>query len=160
VFIVKNLEHFRLQVSPSELESILVVHPAIQDAAVVGIEDETYGELPGAFIVREPETRITEDEIKGYVARKYSYFMNMSFFHYFHSIFKRKLLSANIKLKLHKNLIRSVMIYACPAWEFPSENHLLKLQCLQNKALRTTWRFPAAHIGLRYACGFPNSVCL
>lgn len=60
-----------MQVSPSELESILVVHPAIEDAAVVGIEDETYGELPGAFIVREPDSHITEDEIKAYVARKY-----------------------------------------------------------------------------------------
>jgi acyl-CoA synthetase (AMP-forming)/AMP-acid ligase II len=59
-----------LQVSPSELESILVVHPAIQDAAVVGIEDETYGELPGAFIVREPNIHITADEIKDYVACK------------------------------------------------------------------------------------------
>jgi acyl-CoA synthetase (AMP-forming)/AMP-acid ligase II len=62
-----------LQVSPSEIESILVVHPAIQDAAVVGIQDETYGELPGAFIVREPDTHITEYEIKDYVACKYPF---------------------------------------------------------------------------------------
>lgn len=47
------------------------MHSAIQDAAVIGIEDETYGELPGAVIVREPDTQITEDEIKDYVACKY-----------------------------------------------------------------------------------------
>jgi hypothetical protein len=29
------------------------------------------------------------------------------------------------------------MTYACPAWEFAAEPHLLKLQCLQNKVLRT-----------------------
>jgi acyl-CoA synthetase (AMP-forming)/AMP-acid ligase II len=90
------LEDFWLQVSPSELESILVEHPAIQDAAVVGIEDETYGELPGAFIVREPETHITEEEIKGYIARMYSFSMNMSgyysFSYYFHCILKELLL--------------------------------------------------------------------
>jgi acyl-CoA synthetase (AMP-forming)/AMP-acid ligase II len=82
------LEDFWLQVSPSELESILVVHPAIQDAAVVGIEDETYGELPGAFIVREPNSHITEDEIKVYVAGKYSFSETMAsfycFFYYCH----------------------------------------------------------------------------
>jgi hypothetical protein len=30
------------------------------------------------------------------------------------------------------------MTYACPAWEFAAESHLLKLQRLQNKVLRTT----------------------
>jgi hypothetical protein len=84
----ENLEDFWLQVSPSELESILIAHPSIQDAAVVGIEDEIYGELPGAFIVREPDSHITEDEIKAYVACKYSFFETMasfySFFYYCH----------------------------------------------------------------------------
>ena len=61
-----------MQVSPSELESILVLHPGIQDAAVIGIEDETYGELPGAFVVRDRDTLITADDIKHYVACKYS----------------------------------------------------------------------------------------
>lgn len=63
-------ENIFLQVSPSELESILVMHPDIQDAAVVGIEDEMFGELPTAFIVREPDVYVTEDQIKDYVARK------------------------------------------------------------------------------------------
>jgi hypothetical protein len=30
------------------------------------------------------------------------------------------------------------MIYACLAWEFPVDSHLLKLQRLQNTVLRTT----------------------
>jgi hypothetical protein len=34
------------------------------------------------------------------------------------------------------------MTYACPAWEFAADTHLLKLQRLQNKALRTTGNFP------------------
>jgi hypothetical protein len=32
--------------------------------------------------------------------------------------------------------------YACPAWEFVADNHLLKLQHLQNKVLCTTGNFP------------------
>jgi hypothetical protein len=39
-------------------------------------------------------------------------------------------------------LIRSVMTYACPAWEFAAESHLLKLQRLQNRVLRTIRNFP------------------
>jgi hypothetical protein len=52
-----------------------------------------------------------------------------------YSVFKSERLSANIKLTLHKALIRSVMTYACPVWEFAAECHLLKLQRLQNKVL-------------------------
>jgi hypothetical protein len=59
-----------------------------------------------------------------------------------YSLFKIERLSANIKLTLHKALIRSVMTYACPAWEFAAETYLLKLQRLQNKVLRTTDSFP------------------
>jgi hypothetical protein len=59
-----------------------------------------------------------------------------------YSLFKSERLSANIKLTLHKALIRSVMTYACHAWEFAAECHLLKLQRLQNKVLRTIGNFP------------------
>jgi hypothetical protein len=34
------------------------------------------------------------------------------------------------------------MTYACPAWKFAADNHLLKLQCLQNKVIRTIGNFP------------------
>jgi hypothetical protein len=34
------------------------------------------------------------------------------------------------------------MTYACPAWVFADEFHLLKLQRLQNKVLRTIGNFP------------------
>jgi hypothetical protein len=34
------------------------------------------------------------------------------------------------------------MIYACPAWEFGTDTHLIKLQRLQNKVLRTIGNFP------------------
>jgi hypothetical protein len=59
-----------------------------------------------------------------------------------YSLLKSERLSANIKLTLHKALIRSVMTYACPAWEFAAGTHLLKLQHLQNKVFYTTGNFP------------------
>jgi hypothetical protein len=59
-----------------------------------------------------------------------------------YSLFKSERLSANIKLTLLKALIRSVMTYACPAWEVAAECHFLKLERLQNKVLRTIGNFP------------------
>jgi ribosome-binding factor A len=59
-----------------------------------------------------------------------------------YSLFKSQRLSANIKLALHKALIKIMMIYACPSWEFAADNHLLKSQRLQNKVLHTTGNFP------------------
>jgi hypothetical protein len=56
-----------------------------------------------------------------------------------YSLFKSERLSANIKLTLYKALIRSVMNYASPAWEFAADAHLIKLQ---NKVLRTICNFP------------------
>jgi len=59
-----------------------------------------------------------------------------------YSLFKSERLSANIKLTLYKALIRSVMTYACPTWEFAADTHLLKLQRLQNRVLRSTGNYP------------------
>lgn len=55
-----------LQVSPSELENILLKHSGIQDAAVIGIPDERCGELPRAYIVRS-NANLTEDEVAEFV---------------------------------------------------------------------------------------------
>jgi hypothetical protein len=59
-----------------------------------------------------------------------------------YSLFESERLNANIKLTLHKTLIRSVMTYACPAWELAAHTYHLKLHRLQNKVLRTTGNFP------------------
>jgi hypothetical protein len=50
--------------------------------------------------------------------------------------------NANIKLILLKALIRSVTTYACPAWEYAAESHLLELQRLQNRVLHITGNIP------------------
>jgi hypothetical protein len=54
-----------------------------------------------------------------------------------YSIFKSKRLRANIKLIVYRALIRSIMNYACPTWEFAADTHLIKLQRLQNRVLRS-----------------------
>jgi len=51
-----------LQVSPAEVEGVLVTHPTIRDAAVVGRPDPRKGEVPIAYIVaRGPVERAALD---------------------------------------------------------------------------------------------------
>jgi hypothetical protein len=64
-------------------------------------------------------------------------------------LFKSECSSVNIKLTLHKALIRSVMTHVRPAWELAADTCLFKLQRLQNKVLRSTGNFP----GFTPVCG-------
>uniref|UniRef100_A0A2A4K1W8 Uncharacterized protein n=1 Tax=Heliothis virescens TaxID=7102 RepID=A0A2A4K1W8_HELVI len=59
-----------MQVAPAELESLLRSHPAVQDAAVIGVPHEFYGEAPKAFIIRKNGLKITEEELQDFVASK------------------------------------------------------------------------------------------
>ncbi|WYZ35152.1 hypothetical protein EsH8_I_001428 [Colletotrichum jinshuiense] len=54
------------QVAPAELEALLVTHPKIQDAAVIGIDGEGT-ELPRAYVVAD-KNQISADEIQKWVA--------------------------------------------------------------------------------------------
>lgn len=64
---VKELIKYKAwQVAPAELEALLLTHPAIADAAVVGMRDEECGEVPRAFVVRRSE--ISAEDIIAFVA--------------------------------------------------------------------------------------------
>ncbi len=54
-------------VFPSEVENLLVRHPAVAEVAVVGAPDAEFGQSLAAFIVAEPGFEPTVDEIKQYV---------------------------------------------------------------------------------------------
>ncbi|KAH6924148.1 hypothetical protein HPB50_012812 [Hyalomma asiaticum] len=60
------------QVVPSEIEDLLVKHPLVQEAAVVGIDHPELGEAPTAFVVTKPSDRgcITEEELVRLVAEQ------------------------------------------------------------------------------------------
>jgi len=58
------------QVAPAELEALLLTHPSITDAAVIGIADDEAGELPKAFVVLRPDSDATADAIRVFVKER------------------------------------------------------------------------------------------
>jgi len=50
-------------VYPREIEELLHTHPAVLEAAVIGIPDPKRGESPMAFIIPRPGTQVTEPEL-------------------------------------------------------------------------------------------------
>ncbi|XP_053697368.1 uncharacterized protein LOC128744399 [Sabethes cyaneus] len=55
------------QVSPTELENLILELPEVGDVAVAGIPDETAGELPRAYVVLKPGTDLDEQVIINHV---------------------------------------------------------------------------------------------
>jgi 4-coumarate--CoA ligase len=58
-----------LQVAPAELEALLLNHPDILDAAVIGIEiEDGTNEVPRAYVVAD-QKKISAEQIKEYVKK-------------------------------------------------------------------------------------------
>lgn len=58
------------QVSPSEIEMVLLSHFAVKEAAVCGRPDPLNGELPVAMIVKQPGATVTAEDIIKFVKRE------------------------------------------------------------------------------------------
>ncbi|EGC33576.1 hypothetical protein DICPUDRAFT_36508 [Dictyostelium purpureum] len=71
------------QVAPAELEALLLTHPKIQDACVVGLPRGEVGEVPRGFVVLKPGQAATEKEILDWAHPKianYKHFRGGLFF--------------------------------------------------------------------------------
>ncbi|MFF4537593.1 4-coumarate--CoA ligase family protein [Streptomyces aureus] len=69
---VKELIKYKgFQVAPAELEALLLTHPGIADAAVIGAYNEDNNEIPHAFVVRQPSAAgLSQNEVMMYVAER------------------------------------------------------------------------------------------
>jgi len=74
LFIVDRLKELikykGFQVPPAELEALLLTHPAVADAAVIGVLDDEAGEIPVGFVTLKPGQQATDKEIMAFVAER------------------------------------------------------------------------------------------
>ena len=54
-------------VYPREVEELLMTHPPIADAAVIGVDDEEFGRRLRAFVVVHPEKRLSAGQLQAFV---------------------------------------------------------------------------------------------
>jgi acyl-CoA synthetase (AMP-forming)/AMP-acid ligase II len=64
--IVRGAENL----SPGEIEDVLIAHPAVAEAAVVGVPDAEWGETVGAAVVLAPGATATDHELKDWVRKR------------------------------------------------------------------------------------------
>jgi long-chain acyl-CoA synthetase len=62
-------------ISPRSIEEVLYAHPAVAEAAVIGIKDEVYGEDIKAFVALKPGQIATGEEIKAFCETKLKRFI-------------------------------------------------------------------------------------
>jgi long-chain acyl-CoA synthetase len=61
-------------VYPREVEEVLYAHPAVAEAAVVGLPDPVHGEEVGALVQLRDGAEATEDELRDFVAERVAAF--------------------------------------------------------------------------------------
>ena len=54
-------------VYPLEVEETLNAHPAVREAAVVGVDDEKFGQRLAAYVALEPGAEVSVDDLKAHV---------------------------------------------------------------------------------------------
>jgi 4-coumarate--CoA ligase len=81
VYVVDRLKELikykGFQVAPAELEALLLTHPAVADAAVVGLPDEEAGEVPAGYVVLKPGADATAEDVKAFVAEQVASFKQL-----------------------------------------------------------------------------------
>ena len=61
-------------ISSIEVEGILLRHPAVVEAAIVGLPDAEWGETPQAFVVLREGAQVSEQELIGFARERLAHF--------------------------------------------------------------------------------------
>jgi len=78
-------------IAPAEVEAVLQSHPAIEEAAVIGVPNEEWGQQVGAVIVLRPGHRATEDEISAYCREHLASFKKPEIIHFVEELPKNQM---------------------------------------------------------------------
>ena len=55
------------KVFPSQVEAVLLQHPAVKEALVIGVPNDRMGEMPRAFVCLDPEAAASGDELRDWL---------------------------------------------------------------------------------------------
>lgn len=61
------IKYHGYQIAPAELEALLLSHPSIADAAVIGVPDDEGQEVPKAFVVLQAGAELDEEGVMAFV---------------------------------------------------------------------------------------------
>jgi long-chain acyl-CoA synthetase len=86
-----------------EVENVLYDHPAVMDAALVGIPHRTLGEEPGAVVTLKPGAHATEEELRAHVAERLAAFKVPVRIKFWHEVLPR-----NPNGKILKNELKAL----------------------------------------------------
>ncbi|KAK4490737.1 hypothetical protein RD792_001440 [Penstemon davidsonii] len=105
---IKELIKYKgFQVAPAELEAILLTHPSIEDAAVVGLSDKEAGEIPAACVVINRKAKDSEEDIMNYVSSNVASYKRVRLLKFVDAIPKSpsgKIMRRIIKENMEQNL--------------------------------------------------------
>ncbi|CAK9176607.1 unnamed protein product [Ilex paraguariensis] len=111
IFLVDRIKELikvkGFQVAPAELEGILLTHPSVEDAAVVGLPDEAAGEIPGACVVMNSRAKESEEEIMEFVSSNVAHYKRVRVLQFVDKIPKSpsgKIMRRLIKEKMVENI--------------------------------------------------------
>jgi acyl-CoA synthetase (AMP-forming)/AMP-acid ligase II len=69
-------------IAPAEVESVLIAHPAVEEAAVVGVPDVEWGQKVAAFVVLRPGAQATAEEIAEFCRQRLASFKKPEIVHF------------------------------------------------------------------------------
>ena len=71
-------------ISPKEIEDFIHPMEGVRDVQVVGVPSKKYGEQPGAFVIRQPDSSITPEDVQDYCRGKIAWYKVPKYVHFLH----------------------------------------------------------------------------